>query len=154
MTSTSFVFTELANRMKYHGGGFLYNLVFTGWRHCVSQNEVWGRGCYITFFHRVTSLRFTRPMNKGWAVRQTFQLTLLQVIDPWSDELICKKTSQPNEIIINVLVSSFRFIWIPMLWVYGNYKYFYSYSAGIDFSRQNLTSTDVRFWRLKSFPAL
>ena len=26
-----------------------------------------------------------------------------------------------------------------------DYKYFYSYSAGIDFSRQNLTSTDVRF---------
>ena len=44
------------------------------------------------------------------------------------------------KIIINVLVSSFWFIWIPMLWVYENYKYFYSYSAGIDFSRQNLTS--------------
>ena len=29
-----------------------------------------------------------------------------------------------------------------------------SYSAGIDFSRQNLTSTDVRFCRLKSIPAL
>ena len=29
-----------------------------------------------------------------------------------------------------------------------------SHSAGIDFSRQNLTSTDVRFWRLKSIPAL
>ena len=28
------------------------------------------------------------------------------------------------EIIITVLVSSFRFIWIPMLWVYGHYKYF------------------------------
>ena len=28
------------------------------------------------------------------------------------------------------------------------------YSAGIDFSRQNLTSVDVRFWRLKSTPAL
>ena len=26
---------------------------------------------------------------------------------------------------------------------------FYSYSGGIDFRRQNLTSTDVRFWRLK-----
>ena len=26
------------------------------------------------------------------------------------------------EIIINVLVGSFRFIWIPMLWVYGDYK--------------------------------
>ena len=49
MTSTSFVFTKLANTMKY-GGGFLYNLVFTEWRHCVSQNEVWGRGCYITLF--------------------------------------------------------------------------------------------------------
>ena len=28
------------------------------------------------------------------------------------------------------------------------------YSAGIDFSRQNLTSVDVRFWQLKSIPAL
>ena len=28
------------------------------------------------------------------------------------------------------------------------------YSAGIDFSRQNLTSVDVRIWRLKSIPAL
>ena len=26
------------------------------------------------------------------------------------------------EIIINVLVSSFRFIWIPMLWVYSHFK--------------------------------
>ena len=32
-------------------------------------------------------------------------------------------------------------------------KYVYSNSAGIDFSRQNLTCTDVRFWRLKSIPA-
>ena len=48
MPSTSFVFTELANTMKYEGGflynGFLYNLVFTEWRHCGSQNEVWARG--------------------------------------------------------------------------------------------------------------
>ena len=32
-----------------------------------------------------------------------------------------------------------------MLWVYGEYKYLNSYSAAIDFSRQNLTSTDVSF---------
>ena len=44
------------------------------------------------------------------------------------------------EIIINVLVSSFRFILLPMLWVYGHYKYFNSFSAGIDFRRQHLTS--------------
>ena len=37
MTLTAFVFTELANTMKY-GGGLLYNLVFTEWRHCVLQN--------------------------------------------------------------------------------------------------------------------
>ena len=56
------------------------------------------------------------------------------------------------EIIINVLVISFWFFWIPVLWVYDHQKYLYSYSAGIDFSRQNLTSVDVRFWRLKSIP--
>ena len=43
------------------------------------------------------------------------------------------------EIIVNVSVNSFRFIWIPLLWYYGHYKYFYSYSAGIDFRRQILT---------------
>ena len=58
------------------------------------------------------------------------------------------------EIIINVLFSSFRFIWIPMLWVYGHYKYFNSFSAGTVFIRQNLTSTDVRFWCIKTVPAL
>ena len=31
---------------------------------------------------------------------------------------------------------------------------FYSFSAGIDFRCQNLTALDVRFWRLKSIPAL
>ena len=44
------------------------------------------------------------------------------------------------EIIINVFVSFFRFTWIPMLWVYDQYKYVNSYSADIDFIRQNLTS--------------
>ena len=54
------------------------------------------------------------------------------------------------ESIINVLVSYFLFIWIPMLWVYGYYKYFYSYSAGIDFRRQILTpKVDHRTVRFK-----
>ena len=59
-----------------------------------------------------------------------------------------------SKITLNVLVSSFRFIWIPMLLVYDRYKYFNSFSAGINFIRQNLTSTDVRFWRIKTIPAL
>ena len=58
------------------------------------------------------------------------------------------------EIIINVLVGNFRSISIPMLWVYGYFKYFYSYIAGIDFRHHNLTSVDVRLRRLKSIPAL
>ena len=56
------------------------------------------------------------------------------------------------EIILNGIVSSFRFIWIPMLWIYGHNNY--TFIAGIDFRRQNLTSTDVSFWRLMSVPAL
>ena len=40
-----------------------------------------------------------------------------------------------------------------MLWVYDQYKYFYPYSAGIDYRRHNLTSTDVRLWRLRYIPA-
>ena len=31
-----------------------------------------------------------------------------------------------------------------MLWVCSHYKYFHSHSAGTDFSRQNLTSTDYK----------
>ena len=41
------------------------------------------------------------------------------------------------EIIINVLVSSFRFIGIPMLYAYRHDKYFISFSAGTVFRRQN-----------------
>ena len=64
------------------------------------------------------------------------------------------KGSIQFEIIINVSVSSFRFIWIPMLWFYGHYIYFNSFSGGINFRRQNLTSIDVRFWHLNLIPAL
>ena len=53
------------------------------------------------------------------------------------------------EIIKNVLVSSL--IWIPVLLVYGNYKYFNSFSSGTDFRRQILTSeVGPRAERVKS----
>ena len=54
------------------------------------------------------------------------------------------------EIVTKDLVSSFRFIWIPMLSIYCNYKFLSSiFRAGI------LTSiADVSFWRLKTVPAL
>ena len=55
------------------------------------------------------------------------------------------------EIIINFLVSSFRYIWI-LVSVIGlrPVQFFYSY----DFRYQNLMSVDVRFWCLKTVPAL
>ena len=46
------------------------------------------------------------------------------------------------EIIINVSDSSFRFIWIHMLWVYDHYEYFIFFSGGIVCRLRNLTSTD------------
>ena len=39
-------------------------------------------------------------------------------------------------------------------WVSNTHGTFSFFSAGTDFSRQNLTSIDVRFWRLRSTPAL
>ena len=43
------------------------------------------------------------------------------------------------EIIINVLVnSSFWLICVRMLWIYGHYKYLYSYSAGSILALQGL----------------
>ena len=38
--------------------------------------------------------------------------------------------------------------------IHNNFTHFNPYSAGIDFSRQNLMSVDVRFWHLKSIPTL
>ena len=37
-----------------------------------------------------------------------------------------------------------------MLWVYGHCKHFNSFSAGVVFIRQNLTSAYVKLWRLKT----
>ena len=47
-----------------------------------------------------------------------------------------------KEIIIIVEVSSFRFIWIPMLLFHDHYKYFNAFSAGTVFIHQTLTYKD------------
>ena len=57
MTSTSFVFTELADTMKY-GKGFLYNLVFTEWRHCVLQNIYSSRSVKVGDCQKTIRIRF------------------------------------------------------------------------------------------------
>ena len=101
--------------------------------------------------------------NKLLVLGNDYEMKELEVwliwfsLKPYSEELFLYKPWRTKdfikfEYIINVLASSFWFIWISLLWVYDLWKYFYSYSVGIDFSRQNLTSTDVRFWRLKLIP--
>ena len=77
-----------------------------------------------------------------WVTRGKHKTFFLLTLNPWSAELFLQNPWKPEdfftqfEIIFNVSVTSSRFIWIPMLWVYGHYKYFYSYSVGIYFSRR------------------
>ena len=59
-----------------------------------------------------------------------------------------------SKIIVNVSVSSIRFIWILMSWVYGYYTYFNSFSAGTVSIHHNLTCTDVTCARIKTVSAL
>ena len=77
------------------------------------------------------------------------------VSHPYNTDIFLYNPWRPTfllfQIIINVWVSSFCFIWIHILRVYDHYKYFNYFSAGIDSIRQNLTSGDRR---LKSIPAL
>ena len=62
------VFTEWLRFTEWiMGKGMLYNLVFTEWRHCVSENELWGRGCYIALFSPSDVTAFHR-MNYGEGV--------------------------------------------------------------------------------------
>ena len=127
----------------------------TSAQHCVVVSCLLGGLCstYIKIIAKSCKLMLclkdiTKTENKTWLT--------LQPLQRWNIfyKLWRTKGFFQFEIIITALVSSFWFIWIPMLLVYSHYKYFYFYIAGIDFSRQNLTSTDVRFWRLNSIRAM
>ena len=74
------------------------------------------------------------PEGEGVVV---LDLTDFAVFYVYYETYVCSKTSTSNVHGGSSILS----ILIP-------------YSAGIDLSRQNLTSVDVRFWRLMSTPAL
>ena len=82
------------------------------------------------------------------------RITLHRVIlGFWNKKSHCSCVTDviPFEIIIYILVGYFRFIQMPMLWVYYRLLYIFSYfSVVIDFRRQNLISN----WRIKSVPTL
>ena len=64
-------------------------------------------------FHFIAHL-----INVSWRVLENISTS------PWIDGIDYDRnvSSSSHRIETNVLVSSFRFIWIPMLWVYGHYK--------------------------------
>ena len=67
-------------------------------------------------------------------------------INPYNAEVFLHKPWRPKcKTIKNVLFSSFRFIWIQMLWVYDHLK---------DFNTSSTLSTDVRSWLIKTVLAL
>ena len=114
-----------------------------------------------------------RGQNTDWTSRLSFHSQLPMAIswiwhakhlkntlNPYNTELFLFKPWRLKGFFFNFKSSQMcwlvisGFIWIPMLWVYDHYKYFNSFSAGIVFTRLNLTSVDVRFWPLKTIHAL
>ena len=78
------------------------------------------------------------------SMTKTYHLGVTHTIDRGeSDQMVISIWNHHD-----VLVSSFRFIWIPMLWVYGHYTILLFSVAVIHFRRQ------IRLWRLKTVPAL
>ena len=111
----------------------------------VVLTTVHGEGVALSDFNIAHSIFF---ITLRWPI---FDLTITTLsYTPWSPNVFFK-----FEIILNVSVSSFCVIWIPMVWVSAiDYKYVNYFSAGTVFIRQNLTSADVRFWRIMTVPAL
>ena len=105
----------------------------------------------ILFFHKccIHQIQYVT-----WGVNSSFNIiTSLhssqvwpeQILNNLSAEMVLYKSRDQMvffqfDIIGNILVSSFFFIWIPIFWVYGHYNLFSSFSVWTDFRRQNLTS--------------
>ena len=110
----------------------------------ISFSFIWIPIKYFNYFSAV--IDFTRQNLTSVDVRFWYDL-LLQGVYRGDNET---NGFSYFEIIINVLILvlvSFIFIWIPI-------KYFNYFSAGTVIARQNLTSVDVRFWRVKTVPAM
>ena len=73
--------------------------------------------------HKINSRAYSLKYSDNLLFRSKFPL------NPWSAKIFLYQPKDQRfffqfEITRNVLVTSFWFIWIPMLWVYGDYKCF------------------------------
>ena len=113
------------------------------WRNQVMHTHTNQHSC--TNIYPLLNSRISYPISFSPFWRGVSPTTLSR----WKLLILCLNWDQ---IFANNDVStfiSFTFVLInPLI------KHINPYSAGIDFRRQNLTSVDVRFWRLKSIPAL
>ena len=97
--------------------------------HALWDQTVWFLFSFIPFvvfiLHTHVCQRSNRRNKTGpsqirlFACKAVWKVQPKYIFKPWRPKFFFQ-----YEIIINVLVMSFRFIWIPMLWVYGHYTYF------------------------------
>ena len=113
-----------------------------------------GKQCYVSF--------------RSWMALSTLGAILscrpvLNALTPCSGDLYRLLTltalkyfyiNQKTKGFIQRESSSSRFIWIPMLWVYGHYKYFTLSAQGSTLDVRLDVHIDFKFWRIKSVPAL
>ena len=94
----------------------------------VDENYPLLSDCYVDQIFTIATAWISIYMTKTGIWHDTKNIendySCAQRFNPLSAELICKKKHRNQrvfhlEICINVLVSFFRFIWIPMLEVYG-----------------------------------
>ena len=79
-----------------------YYLIFTEWRHYVSQNEVWGRGSYITLFSPSDVTAFHRIIGRLGLFFTPFEDQTAQVTIPTrsADRSVSRKTLTQRWLIV------------------------------------------------------
>ena len=105
--------------------------------------------CLIWYQTSVFSVKYTHIHPAPGYVNKNdsryFNRDRGKLLNPQSSEISLYKPWRPK-VFSNLKSSkmSYSALWIPtcMLLIYGHYKYVYSYSAGIDFRRRNLQTSD------------
>ena len=116
------------------------------------------RFCYwcvnITYWdhvvHCLSSRQKQKPQEKAASSNSLCYVSIYNNVRIWSEV----KNGTYNNILLEYGKQILNFVSICsnlQRMMLLNVKH---YSAGTDFKRQNLTSVDVRFWRLKSIPTL
>ena len=155
---------HIADLMTYSLNWYLWHVTSTLHRRKLRGfrifNFLWNKKCYIVYsrlqFGKVYVTQHTQnPANTKHIILYNICTMLAQWRIRWSNvvQMLFKCFVFAEKLIRYIEVKNIAWIVHPS-WFIKIFQCFNPYSAGTDFSRQNLTSVDVRFWRLKSIPAL